>query len=127
MTPGFFLHDNQPFDAYEKADKPAAKRRRSAGLPPAPELALHSSAHMSLDFTAREEEPLLNHYVAIIDPKTGEIEIISAKKMMVRHKVRSKSVLDDSFANRAAKVCLHIDFFSSIFFLGEVSRSDHQY
>ncbi|KAK3985536.1 DNA-directed RNA polymerase I subunit rpa49 [Cladorrhinum sp. PSN332] len=103
VTPGFSLHDNQPFDAYEKADKPAAKRRRSGALPLAPELALHSSAHMSLDYTARESEPLLSHYVAIIDPKTGEIEIISAKKMMVRHKVRSKSVLDDSFANRAAK------------------------
>ncbi|KAK4230828.1 DNA-directed RNA polymerase I subunit rpa49 [Podospora fimiseda] len=107
VTPGFNLHDYQPFDVYEKADKSAAKRRRISALPPATELALHSSAHNSLDYNARESEPLLNHWVAILDPKIGEINIIPAKKMVVRHKVRSKSVLDDSFANRAAQT--HIE------------------
>ncbi|KAK4193954.1 RNA polymerase I associated factor, A49-like protein [Podospora australis] len=103
ITPGFSLNQNQPFNVYEKASEPTTKRRKSGGIPAAPELALHSSAHTSIDYTAREADPLLNHYVAIVDPKTGEVEIISAKKMLVRHKVRAKSELDDSAENRAAQ------------------------
>ncbi|KAK0748704.1 A49-like RNA polymerase I associated factor-domain-containing protein [Apiosordaria backusii] len=103
VTPGFLLRDKRAFDVFEKAAEPTTKRRKSGGIPPAPEMALHSSTHMSVDYTARETEQLLNHYVAIVDPKTKEIEIFSAKKMLVRHKVRSKSALDDSVENRAAQ------------------------
>ncbi|KAK0669649.1 RNA polymerase I associated factor, A49-like protein [Cercophora samala] len=90
VTPGFILRDKRAFDVYEKAPEPATKRRKSGGIPQAPEMALHSSTHVSVDYTARESDQLLNHYVAIVDPKTKEIEIISAKKMMVRHKVRKQ-------------------------------------
>jgi DNA-directed RNA polymerase I subunit RPA49 len=58
-------------------------------------MALHSSAHRTVDYTAREErwksvDTVLNHYLAIIDPQTGEVEVVQAKKMVVRGTVRSK-------------------------------------
>ncbi|KAK4650682.1 DNA-directed RNA polymerase I subunit rpa49 [Podospora pseudocomata] len=90
VTPGFLLRDKHAFDVYEKVPQQANKRRKSSGIPQAPEMALHSSTHVSIDYTARETEQMLNHYLAIVDPKTKEIEIISAKKMMVRHKVRAQ-------------------------------------
>ncbi|KAK4202712.1 putative DNA-directed RNA polymerase I subunit RPA49 [Triangularia verruculosa] len=95
-TPGFLLGDKRAFEVYEKAPEQSTKRRKSGGIPPPAEIALHSSTHMSVDYTARETEQLLNHYVAIVDPKTKKIEIISAKKMLVRHKVRSKNAKDTS-------------------------------
>ncbi|KAK4174431.1 RNA polymerase I associated factor, A49-like protein [Triangularia setosa] len=103
VTPGFILRDKRAFDVYEKAPEPNTKRRKSGGAPPAPEIALHSSTHMSVDYTARESDQLLNHYVAIVDPKTKEIEIISAKKMLVRHKVRLQKEDSESAENRAAQ------------------------
>jgi DNA-directed RNA polymerase I subunit RPA49 len=58
-------------------------------------MALHSSSHRTIDYTAREErsksvDTLLNHYLAIIDPRSGEVEVIQAKRMAVRGTVRAK-------------------------------------
>lgn len=57
---------------------------------------LHSTTHHSLDYTVREEDstvgskPLLNHFVGIYDPKTGKMEVVEAKKMVMRGAVRAK-------------------------------------
>ncbi|KAK4138322.1 hypothetical protein BT67DRAFT_430963 [Trichocladium antarcticum] len=95
LTPGISLPESLAFDVYEKAEQPAPKRRKNGGAPPPSEMALHSSAHRSIDYTAREErfksvDTLLNHFLAIIDPLSGEIEVVQAKKMVVRGTVRSK-------------------------------------
>lgn len=95
LTPGISLPESLAFDVYEKAEQPAPKRRKNGGGPPPSEMALHSSAHRSIDYTAREErfksvDTLLNHFLAIIDPLSGEIEVVQAKKMVVRGTVRSK-------------------------------------
>lgn len=55
---------------------------------------LHSSEHPQLDYIAREEEAgdgdaLLKHYVGVYDPETGNMEVIEARKMVVRGSVRA--------------------------------------
>ncbi|KAK4241717.1 RNA polymerase I associated factor, A49-like protein [Achaetomium macrosporum] len=95
LTPGISLPDSFPFNVYEKDEQPTAKRRKSGGVPPPSEMTLHSSSHRTIDYTAREErsksvDTLLNHYLAIIDPRSGEVEVIQAKRMVVRGTVRSK-------------------------------------
>lgn len=64
------------------------------------ELLLHSSAHQELDYTAREEEAggadtLLKHYVGVYDPETGKMEIMEARKMVVRGVVRAHQATAD--------------------------------
>ena len=108
LTPGISLPDSFPFDVYEKDEQPPAKRRKSGGLPPPSEMALHSSAHRTIDYTARQEQwksvdTLLNHFLAVIDPKTGEVEVIQAKKMVVRGTVRSKQAPAEAMEVRAGK------------------------
>ncbi|KAK3296118.1 RNA polymerase I associated factor, A49-like protein [Chaetomium fimeti] len=95
LTPGISLPDTFPFNVYEKDEQPAVKRRKGSAPPPPSEMALHSSSHRTVDYTAREErlksvDTLLNHFLAVIDPQTGEVEVIQAKKMVVRGTVRSK-------------------------------------
>ncbi len=58
------------------------------------ELLLHSSEHPKLDYTAREEEAgssntLLKHYIGIYDPTTGKMDVMEARKMVVRGVVRA--------------------------------------
>lgn len=58
-------------------------------------LLLHSTSHHSLNYIAKEEEfrdskPLLNHFVGIYDPTTGDLQVVEAKKMVVRGSVRAK-------------------------------------
>jgi DNA-directed RNA polymerase I subunit RPA49 len=64
------------------------------------ELLLHSSAHQKLDYTAREEEAggadtLLKHYVGVYDPETGKMEVMEARKMVVRGVVRAHQATAD--------------------------------
>ncbi|KAL2201429.1 RNA polymerase I associated factor, A49-like protein [Corynascus similis CBS 632.67] len=108
LTPGISLPNSFPFDAYEKNERPTAKRRKSGGLPPPSEMALHSSAHRTVNYTAREErsksvDTVLNHFLAVIDPRTGEVEVIQAKKMVVRGTVRSKQAPSEAMQVSSAK------------------------
>jgi DNA-directed RNA polymerase I subunit RPA49 len=108
LTPGISLPDSFPFNVYEKDEQPPAKRRKNGGLPPPSEMALHSSAHRTVDYTAREErwksvDTLLNHFLAVIDPQTGEVEVIQAKKMVVRGTVRSKQAAAEAMEVSSGK------------------------
>jgi DNA-directed RNA polymerase I subunit RPA49 len=108
LTPGISLPDSFPFDVYQKDEQPTAKRRKSGGLPPPSEMALHSSAHRTIDYTAREErwksvDTVLNHFLAVIDPRTGEVEVVQAKKMVVRGTVRSKQAPAEAMEVTAGK------------------------
>ncbi|RCI15889.1 hypothetical protein L249_3009 [Ophiocordyceps polyrhachis-furcata BCC 54312] len=58
------------------------------------ELLLRSSDHATLDYTAREADPrgskpLLSHFIGVYDPTTGKLDVIEAKKMVVRATVRA--------------------------------------
>ena len=60
----------------------------------APELLLHSSAHPKLDYVAREEfsdgsEGHLKHYIGVYDPEAGELQLVQARKLIIRSILRS--------------------------------------
>ncbi len=79
---------------YTKARRNPLSRAGKSGDIATKELILHSSEHPKLDYTAREEDAggvdsLLKHYVGVYDPETGKMEIIEARKMVVRGSVRA--------------------------------------
>lgn len=93
-TPGLKLPGEALFCLYTPNDDRIAKAKRSNRAADT-ELLLHSNSHHSLDFTAREErargsKPVLSHYIAVFDPQTGGLQVIEARKMVVRGTVRSK-------------------------------------
>lgn len=72
---------------------------------PSEDLFLHSTSHRTLDYTAQEERPTngsqslaqpLKHYLAAWDPKTGQMEVVEAKKVTLRGVVRAKQAADES-------------------------------
>jgi DNA-directed RNA polymerase I subunit RPA49 len=94
MTPGIQIPNNLSFNSYapQEAAQSKSKSKKHAG---GSELLLHSTSHRSLDYTAREEgartsKPLLNHYIGVYDPRTGKMQVVEAKKMVVRPQVRAK-------------------------------------
>jgi DNA-directed RNA polymerase I subunit RPA49 len=92
-----------PLQPYTKSRKnlPAGPGRTAISKT---ELLLHSSAHQKLDYTAREEEAggadaLLKHYVGVYDPETGKMEVLEARKMVVRGVVRAhQATIDDELS-----------------------------
>lgn len=59
-----------------------------------PELLLHSSAHPKLDYIAREEsfnrsESHLKHYIGVYDPETGKLQLVQARKLIIRSTLRA--------------------------------------
>jgi len=55
---------------------------------------LHSSAHPKLDYTAREEasngsDKYLKDYIGVYDPETGKLQLVQARKAVVRSTLRS--------------------------------------
>ena len=72
--------------------KPRQDASRSSST--IPELLLHSSAHPKLDYIAREEsssgsERHLKHYIGVYNPETGKLQLVQARKLIVRRVLRS--------------------------------------
>lgn len=79
---------------------PSSTRFETAPTSKKNDLVLKSTSHPRLDYTAREEgqsssEPHLKHYLGLYNPKTGELELIEAKKMVVRATVRENDAQED--------------------------------
>ncbi|KAK0711035.1 RNA polymerase I associated factor, A49-like protein [Lasiosphaeris hirsuta] len=107
VTSGISLPRSIDFLAYDKTENTAAttKKRKNA---PAPEMLLHSTSHKSIDYTAREDcpqgaDPLVRHFIGVFDPKSGEVQVIEAKKMLVRGAVRSQQAAKDAMAERSIR------------------------
>ncbi|KAI9167474.1 DNA-directed RNA polymerase I subunit rpa49 [Paramyrothecium foliicola] len=101
---GVQVPSNLPFQSYSRKDDAKSKAKHAANK----ELLLHSSAHRSLDFTAKEEgprgsKPLLNHFVGIYDPASGKLQVVEAKKMVVRGSVRTKQASAEAMGERNLK------------------------
>jgi DNA-directed RNA polymerase I subunit RPA49 len=102
--------------------KPYLKPRRNASQRQGKDIAtkellLHSSDHQKLDYTAREEEAggldaLLKHYVGVYNPKTGKLEVMESRKLVVRGSVRSQQVTVEEKASMvrlsSALITLHM-------------------
>jgi DNA-directed RNA polymerase I subunit RPA49 len=121
VSPGLTLKSTE-FYPFDKVDASTAKKRKK-NAPPS-EMLLHSTSHTVIDYTAKEDRPngsrpLLNHYIGVFDPKTGKMEIVEAKKMVVQGTVRSqkppesalrpktafeiRTILGETFGTRKAK------------------------
>ncbi|KAK1637352.1 A49-like RNA polymerase I associated factor [Colletotrichum phormii] len=93
-TPGIRIAKNVQFNPYVKQDVSSAKRRSKTPAV-SQDLVLHSTDHQTMDYTAREDgisdsQQALKHYVGIYDPETGKLQVVEAKKMVVRGVARAK-------------------------------------
>ncbi|PHH83748.1 hypothetical protein CDD82_3822 [Ophiocordyceps australis] len=97
-SPGLEVPQNLTFHPHvvRQAEPPSKSKSKSIKDVGSREMELRSTGHPSIDYIAQEEEPAenrrLKHYLGIYDPKTGELEIIEAKKMIVRGEVRARRV-----------------------------------
>ncbi|KAE9374433.1 hypothetical protein N431DRAFT_437864 [Stipitochalara longipes BDJ] len=94
LTPGLTVPSSIALDPYVKLRRNAPQRPGKSSEIATKELLLHSSEHPKLDYTAREEDSggsdtLLKHYIGIYDPDTGKMEVMEARKMVVRGVVRA--------------------------------------
>ncbi len=104
-TPGVSIPSSIALKPYTKARRNAPQNPGRSGDIATQELLLHSSDHAKLDYTAREEEvgganALLKHYIGVYDPDTGKLEVIEARKMVVRGSVRSQQATAEDRISR---------------------------
>ncbi|CAD6563762.1 MAG: DNA-directed RNA polymerase I subunit rpa49 [Alectoria sarmentosa] len=87
--PGLIIPSTLSMNPYTKSRLDAS--RSSLAIP---ELLLHSSAHLKLEYTAREEssngsESHLKHYIGVYDPEAGRLQLVQARKLVIRSTLRS--------------------------------------
>lgn len=97
------MPSNISFSSYAPPDP--IQKKKSKQSPTERELLLHSIDHPKLDYTAKEEiargvKPLVNHFVGVYDPKTGKMQVVEAKKMVVRGTVRAKQQAEAEAAEK---------------------------
>ncbi|KAF3805317.1 hypothetical protein GCG54_00006260 [Colletotrichum gloeosporioides] len=100
-SPGIRISKNTSFTPYVKSDIQLSGRRKQKTPAVAQDLLLHSNTHQTMDYTAREDgngdsEKSLKHYIGVFDPKTGKLEVVEAKKMVVRGTARAKQASDEA-------------------------------
>ncbi|UQC77552.1 A49-like RNA polymerase I associated factor [Colletotrichum lupini] len=88
------------FNPYVKQDASSVKRRSKTPAV-SQDLVLHSNTHQTMDYTAREDgisdsQQALKHYVGIYDPETGKLQVVEAKKMVVRGVARAKHASEEA-------------------------------
>ncbi|KAK3943048.1 DNA-directed RNA polymerase I subunit rpa49 [Diplogelasinospora grovesii] len=110
-APGLVLTDSVQFHSYAKVDNSTSKKRKNSAANPPKDLLLHSTSHRTLDYTAREDGPrgtdsALKHYVGVFDPATGNLQIVEARKMVVRGAVRSQKAAEEAMAERTTRQTL---------------------
>ncbi|KAH9215688.1 RNA polymerase I associated factor, A49-like protein [Leptodontidium sp. 2 PMI_412] len=101
-TPGLAFPTSIHLNPYTKVRRNVPSKSGSIANK---ELILHSSDHPKLDYTAQEEEAggadsLLKHYVGVYDPETGKMEIMEARKMVVRGSVRAQQAVAEDELSR---------------------------
>ena len=94
-APGLSPPTNIPLQAYYKSRPNTASQSRAGRLAiEASDLLLHTSAHPTVEYVAREEETngddQMQHYLGIYDPKTGEVQVIEARKLAIRSILKSE-------------------------------------
>jgi DNA-directed RNA polymerase I subunit RPA49 len=115
-TPGVAVPSSITLKTYLKSRRNAPRGPVQSGDIATKELLLHSSDHQKLDYTAREEESggldsILKHYVGVYDPETGKLEIMEARKMVVRGSVRTQqATAEDRDSKVSSKQSFDSDF-----------------
>ncbi|KAI9884089.1 MAG: hypothetical protein M1823_004119 [Watsoniomyces obsoletus] len=99
-SPGLAVPRDLSFQSYQKRRGPEERPPSHTATTTTSsiyrtELLLHSSTHPSIDYLAQEEEAdatdgLLKHYVGIYDPQTGKLEVVEARKAVLRGAIRDE-------------------------------------
>ncbi|KAG0648545.1 DNA-directed RNA polymerase I subunit RPA49 [Hyphodiscus hymeniophilus] len=98
-TPGVSFPSSVLLKPYTKARENVQKKAR--GVLATTEVILHSNAHPKLEYTARQQQEisgpdaLLKHYVGVYDPSTGKLEVMEARKMVIRGVVRAHQATEE--------------------------------
>ncbi|KAI4111949.1 MAG: hypothetical protein LQ338_008343, partial [Usnochroma carphineum] len=96
-TPGVSFPSNCPLKPYIKTGKNNASKNNASSigqtLSSNSEHLLHTSAHPKIDYIGREEDGVgldswLNHYIGVYDPDTGQLQLVRARKLVLRSSVR---------------------------------------
>ncbi|KAK7742089.1 DNA-directed RNA polymerase I subunit rpa49 [Cytospora paraplurivora] len=95
---GIAIPQDTKFNTYSRAP---TKRPRHA----ASDLLLHSTSHRTLDYSAREDkpkggQPLLKHYIGLFDPASGQLQLVEAKKMVIRGSVRAQQAPEEAMQSQ---------------------------
>ncbi|KAL8926724.1 MAG: hypothetical protein Q9208_002798 [Pyrenodesmia sp. 3 TL-2023] len=91
-TPGLSFPRNISLKPYKRTRKThgSSTGRSIASMS---EHLLHTSAHPKIDYIGRETEgsgsdSLLNHYLGVYDPQSGQLQLVRARKLILRSVVR---------------------------------------
>lgn len=108
-APGIQIPSNIAYHSYESRTDAQSKSKKKAAVER--DLILHSNSHQSMDYTATAEtsgpsKPLVNHFIAIHDPKTGKTQVVEAKKMVVRGVARAKQAAVASLEDKDTKTSI---------------------
>src|SRR5579862_2876496 len=90
--PGLALPRTTSFASFQRP-RASNHRNTSSGLASS-ELLLNSSIHPKVSYTGREEtadESLLRHYVGVYDPAIGELQVMEARKLVIRGTLRDEA------------------------------------
>lgn len=76
------------------------------------ELLVQSSSHPKIDYLGREEagstDSLMRHYLGVFDPATGKIEVMKARKIVIRGTVRSHKAGSEAFSERTTSTVYYM-------------------
>ena len=87
-TPGLSFPPDLTLKAYTKPRRPNTSSTGKSPVTTSEHL-LHTSAHPRIDYTGREEEGggtdgLLSHYIGVYDPQSGDLQLMRARKLVLR-------------------------------------------
>ncbi|KAL8713754.1 MAG: hypothetical protein Q9220_002280 [cf. Caloplaca sp. 1 TL-2023] len=104
-TPGLTPSPDLSLKAYTKARKPKASSTGKSHISTSEHL-LHTSQHRKLDYLASEEEAsgkegLLSHYIGVYDPHSAQLQLVRARKLVLRGIVRPAPAKDEQVAQAA--------------------------
>jgi DNA-directed RNA polymerase I subunit RPA49 len=92
--PGLTLPKATSFKPFQRPRADGLARRRSSSALVGCELLLNSSEHPKIDYTGHEETAdnrLVKHYVGVYDPATGKLQVMEARKLVIRGAVRKEA------------------------------------
>ncbi|KAL8825583.1 MAG: hypothetical protein Q9170_007739, partial [Blastenia crenularia] len=92
-TPGLSFPSDLPLKPYRRAQSNDTPSTGISHVTNSEHL-LHTSAHSKIDYIAREEEgggadSLLNHYLGVYDPQSGQLQLVQARRLVLRSSPRS--------------------------------------
>ncbi|KAL8906967.1 MAG: hypothetical protein Q9171_006059 [Xanthocarpia ochracea] len=92
-TPGLSFRPNLSLKPFNKPRIPKLSSTGQSHITNSEHL-LHTSAHPKIDYIGREEEGggtdgLLSHYIGVYDPQSGGLQLMRARKLVLRRSLRA--------------------------------------